>query len=220
MWQVTSTQPSYVSARPTVPTPSHTVHPPPLRSSFPSQIHIHPSITLFPTYSSSLLMTNPYYFKEGLYKIWCGVNTLGDSGVNTLGDTSAFVNPTVQLLLSRRGKIRMDGVGIVFEFYIAPLYPSILYFFDNSTTFVVRLNYFVPYSVHICNTTHPHFFHVQLLCTTVMAYVIFIISLIVRSAALCMCAIRDIYMTLLQLKVEWHTIQFKVKKILCRIDYK
>ena len=43
---------------------------------------------------------------------------LGDSGVHTLGDTSAFVNPTVQLLLTRRGNIRMDGIGIVFEFYI------------------------------------------------------------------------------------------------------
>ena len=43
--------------------------------------------------------------------IWCGVNTLGDSGVQ----------PEGQLLLTRRGKIRMDGVGIVFEFYIAPL---------------------------------------------------------------------------------------------------
>ena len=42
-----------------------------------------------------------------------GVNRLGDSGVHTLGDTSAFVNPTGQLLLPRRGKIRMDG--IVFE---------------------------------------------------------------------------------------------------------
>ena len=59
--------------------------------------------------------------KEGLYGIWCGVNRPGDSGVNTLGDTSAFVNPTVQLLLTRRGKTRMDGVGIIFEFYIAPL---------------------------------------------------------------------------------------------------
>ena len=29
--------------------------------------------------------------KEGLYRIWCGVNRLGDSGVNTLGDASAFV---------------------------------------------------------------------------------------------------------------------------------
>ena len=36
--------------------------------------------------------------KVGLYRIWCGVNRLDDSGVNTLGDTSAFVNPTVQLL--------------------------------------------------------------------------------------------------------------------------
>ena len=53
--------------------------------------------------------------KEALYRIWCGVNRLGDSGVNRLGDTSAFVNPVGQLLLTRRGKIiRMDGVGIVF----------------------------------------------------------------------------------------------------------
>ena len=59
---------------------------------------------------------------KGLYRSWCGVNTLGNSGVNTLGDTSGFVNPTVQLLLTRRGKIRMDGVGIVFEFYIGLLY--------------------------------------------------------------------------------------------------
>ena len=49
------------------------------------------------------------------------MNRLGDSGVNRLGDTSAFVNPAGQLLLTRRGKTRMDGVGIVFEFYIAPL---------------------------------------------------------------------------------------------------
>ena len=41
--------------------------------------------------------------------------------MNTLGDTSAFVNPAGQLLLTRRGKIRMDGVSIVFEFYIAHL---------------------------------------------------------------------------------------------------
>ena len=60
--------------------------------------------------------------KEGLYRIWCGANTLRDSGVNTLNDTPAFVNPMVQLLLTRRGKIRMDGVGILFEFYIAHLY--------------------------------------------------------------------------------------------------
>ena len=61
--------------------------------------------------------------KERLYKIWCGVNRLVDSGVHTLGDTSVFVNAAGQLLLTRRGgdKTRMDGVGIVFEFYIAPL---------------------------------------------------------------------------------------------------
>ena len=59
--------------------------------------------------------------KAGLYRIWCGVQTLGDSGVHTLGDTSAFVNPEGQLLITRRGKTRMDGVGIVIEFYIARL---------------------------------------------------------------------------------------------------
>ena len=60
-------------------------------------------------------------FKEALYRIWCGVNILDDTGVNRLGDTSAFVNPAGQLLLTWRGKTRMDGVGIVFEFYTAPL---------------------------------------------------------------------------------------------------
>ena len=59
--------------------------------------------------------------KEALYRIWCGVNRLGHSGVNRLGDTSGFVNTAGHLLLTRRGKTRMDGVGIVFEFYTAPL---------------------------------------------------------------------------------------------------
>ena len=44
--------------------------------------------------------------------------------MNSIGDTSAFVNPTGQLLLTRRGKTIMDGVGIVFEFYTAPLYSE------------------------------------------------------------------------------------------------
>ena len=60
--------------------------------------------------------------KEGLYSIWCGVNRFADTGVHTLVETSAFVSPAGQLLLTRRGKTRMDGVCIVFEFYIAPLY--------------------------------------------------------------------------------------------------
>ena len=55
-----------------------------------------------------------FNIKEGLYRIWCGVNRLGDSGVHTLGDTSAFVNPAAQLSLNQRGKTRMDGVGIVY----------------------------------------------------------------------------------------------------------
>ena len=33
----------------------------------------------------------------GLYRIWCGVNRLGDSGVHTLSNISAFVNPAGQL---------------------------------------------------------------------------------------------------------------------------
>ena len=66
---------------------------------------------------------NYFYISEleALYRIWCGGNRLGDSGVRKLVDTSAFVNPAGQLLLTRRGKTRMDGVGIVFEFYISPL---------------------------------------------------------------------------------------------------
>ena len=49
------------------------------------------------------------------------MSRLGDSGVHTHGDTSAFLNTAGQLLLTGRGTIRMDGVGIVFQFYIAPL---------------------------------------------------------------------------------------------------
>ena len=60
-------------------------------------------------------------FKEAPYRIWCGVNRLGDSGVNKLGDTSAFVNPAGQLNIVNPAETRMDGVRIVFEFYIAPL---------------------------------------------------------------------------------------------------
>ena len=56
-----------------------------------------------------LVYANRLYIKAGLYRIWCGVSTLGD--------TSAFVNPAAQVLLTRRGKTRMDGVGIIFEFY-------------------------------------------------------------------------------------------------------
>ena len=37
--------------------------------------------------------------KGALYRIWCGMNRLGESGVNRLGDISAFVTPAGQLLL-------------------------------------------------------------------------------------------------------------------------
>ena len=43
-----------------------------------------------------------FAIKKGLYRSWCGVNRLGDSGVHTLGNTSAVVNLTGQLLLTRR----------------------------------------------------------------------------------------------------------------------
>ena len=45
----------------------------------------------------------PMVIKGALYRIWGGVNRLGDSGVNRLGDTSSFVFPAGQLLLTRRG---------------------------------------------------------------------------------------------------------------------
>ena len=56
--------------------------------------------------------------KEALYRICCGVYRLSDSGVNRLGNTSAFLNTVGQLLLTRRGKTRMDGVGIMYSPYL------------------------------------------------------------------------------------------------------
>ena len=47
--------------------------------------------------------------KEGIYRIWCGVNRLGDSDVHKLAYTSAFVTPAGQLLLTRR--VIMDHNG-------------------------------------------------------------------------------------------------------------
>ena len=67
------------------------------------------------------MLYSPSLIKAGLYRIWCGVNRLGNSGVLILGDTSAFVNHAGQLLLTGRGKTRMDGAGILFEFSIAHL---------------------------------------------------------------------------------------------------
>ena len=49
-------------------------------------------------------MSETLPIKAGLYRIWCGVNRLGDCGVHTLGDTSPLVNPAGQLLVIRRGK--------------------------------------------------------------------------------------------------------------------
>ena len=69
-------------------------------------------------------------FKGALYRIWCCVNRLGDSGVKVvLIDTAIFQlllsrrrsHPGGWLLLTRRGKTRMYTVGIVFEFYTVPL---------------------------------------------------------------------------------------------------
>ena len=52
--------------------------------------------------------------------------------MNRLGDTSAFANPAGQLLLTRRGKTRMDTVGIVFELY-KPLFKETLVSHNPST---------------------------------------------------------------------------------------
>ena len=65
-------------------------------------------------------MTNlaRFLIKGALYRIWCGVNRLGDSGVKVVDIDSArtaFVIPAGQLLLTRRGKTRMYTVGIVFS---------------------------------------------------------------------------------------------------------
>ena len=77
---------------------------------------------LFTPLSPSLFTPHVYQIlKEAMYIIWCDVNRLGDSVVNRLGDTSAFVNTAGQLLLTGRGKTRMDGGGIVFEFHTAAL---------------------------------------------------------------------------------------------------
>ena len=79
------------------------------------RVELHSLGSIFTSVGDALKLPVLRSIKAGLYRIWCGVNRLGDSGVNTIGDTSAFVNPTAQLLLTWRGKIRMDGVGIVFE---------------------------------------------------------------------------------------------------------
>ena len=64
--------------------------------------------------------------KGALYRIWCGVNRLGDSGVKVVWIDSAILQlllsrRVIHLLLSRRGKNRMYTVGIVFEFYTVAL---------------------------------------------------------------------------------------------------
>ena len=69
--------------------------------------------------------SKPLSLQDALYIIECGANILGNSGVHTLGDNSAFVNPAGQLLLTRRGKTSMDGVGIVFAFYSGPLLETV-----------------------------------------------------------------------------------------------
>ena len=62
-------------------------------------------------------LDNYTVFLSLAHRMWCGANRLGDSSVHTLADNSAIVNPAGPLLLTQRGKTRMDGVGIVFEFY-------------------------------------------------------------------------------------------------------
>ena len=78
------------------------------------------------------------------------MNRLGDSGVNRLGDTSAVVNLTVQLLLTRRGKIRMDSVGIVFEFYM-PLF-KLPWLFQTQATITFHISRSLVSPLNVLNT--------------------------------------------------------------------
>ena len=41
-----------------------------------------------------------WIIKESLYRMWCVVNRLGDSGVNRLSDTSAFDNTAGSVFIS------------------------------------------------------------------------------------------------------------------------
>ena len=72
--------------------------------------------------NAGVLLGAGMHLERGSFRnIWYEANRLGNSCVHTLGDNSAIVNPAGQLLLTRRGKTRMDGVSIVFEFYTGPL---------------------------------------------------------------------------------------------------
>ena len=77
------------------------------------------------------------------------MNRLGDSGVNRLGDTSAVVN-LVQLLLTRWGKIRMDSVGIVFEFYM-PLF-KLPWLFQTQATITFHISRYLVSPLNVLNT--------------------------------------------------------------------
>ena len=85
-----------------------------------------PSVEIFRTLMCHCEVFLPVTFLNFTLKpgcIECGVVRIDSAIVVciTIGVTSAFVNPAGQLLLTQRGKTRMDVVGIVFEFYIAPL---------------------------------------------------------------------------------------------------
>ena len=84
-------------------------------------------LLIISTWRNILPKLNVPVLKEALYRSWCGANRLGNSGV--------ICSAIIQLLLTRRGKTRMDGVGIVF----------------NSIQGLFNLSNFVMESTYTCN---------------------------------------------------------------------
>ena len=63
--------------------------------------------------------------REALYRVWCGVNRLSDSGMNRLGDTSAFVKEALYRIwgcVNRLGDSGVNILGVTSAFVKGALY--------------------------------------------------------------------------------------------------
>ena len=60
--------------------------------------------------ADSLFLHFILFFKEALYRIWCGANRLRDSGVHTLGDNSAFVKEALYRIWCGANRLGDSGV--------------------------------------------------------------------------------------------------------------